>query len=149
AGPRKVSVRRHESAAGIAIEASHDGYAAQYGLVHGRMLALAGDGLRIDGVDELSISGRQPVNGAAPFQIRFHIHPQTNVSPSAQDGEAILTSASGQVWVFSAAGGKLSIEESIFFASPEGARASWQVVISGSGAPARIEWSLAQRAPGA
>ena len=57
----------------VRIEASHDGYAARYGLIHRRLLALSGDGTELRGEDLLEPAGRRGKRGKLGFAIRFHL----------------------------------------------------------------------------
>ena len=78
----------------------------------------------------------------APFAARFHIHPDIRVSPS-QGGGALLKLASGEGWRFQAAGGTLSIEESIYVGNGNPRRTE-QLVIGGAvrNEPVEIGWVL-------
>jgi uncharacterized heparinase superfamily protein len=53
------------------LEASHDGYAARYGLIHRRILILRDDGTELRGEDMLVPQGRKGKRGMVGFAIRF------------------------------------------------------------------------------
>ena len=78
------------------------------------------------------------------FAIRFHLHPQVRAR-YAEDGRSILLALQhGPAWRFAAEGAVvLSLEESIYFGSPEGPRRSEQIVLQGTTADTRIvRWSF-------
>lgn len=54
-------------------EASHNGYAARYGLLHRRMLVLADEGTELMGEDSIEPTGRKGQRGKIGFAIRFHL----------------------------------------------------------------------------
>jgi uncharacterized heparinase superfamily protein len=114
------------------VAASHDGYAARFGLVHQRRMMLSPNGAGLSGADRLIPAGagkarkrRAPI----PFAIRFHIHPDVRISLSQSGGSVILKLPNGDGWRFRC-GGALSLEESIYFGGGSPRRAE-QLVISG------------------
>ncbi len=144
AGPSSVPVTRREDALGASVEASHDGYERRFGLIHTRSLSLSRDGGRLTGEDRLSRSGRKAA-GAGEFAIRFHLHPLIRVARSGEHEGAplALITPDGDAWLFQAEGLLVEVEESIFFASPNGARAAQQLVIAGrAGQTPDVRWSL-------
>ena len=52
-GPAEVENYRQEVANGLLLTTSHDGYLAQFGVIHRRVLMIAHDGSRLDGEDTL------------------------------------------------------------------------------------------------
>jgi len=145
-GPQDVQAERHDGIAGTEVLVVHDGYVATFGLVHERRLVLRKDGLRLDGFDRLVAANR---TGAAraieprPFAVRFHIHPSLRLK-RVREGRAVLcVLANGKRWLFETEDGAVEIEESIFFASPDGPRPSAQIAVHGAtGADVEIAWSL-------
>lgn len=99
------------------IEASHDGYAARFGLVHRRILILRDDGSELRGEDLLLPSGKGK-RGKIEFAIRFHIGPGIELGLSDDRKGAGLALPDGTYWQFrlanSSAGGELEIEESMW-----------------------------------
>ncbi len=101
------------------IEASHNGYAQRYGLVHRRILLMRDDGGELRGEDLLLPVGRKGKRGKIPFAIRFHMGPGIELGLSAGAKGAGLALADGSYWQFVAGAGALedgdlSIEESIW-----------------------------------
>jgi uncharacterized heparinase superfamily protein len=141
-GPTKVRVDRRRSNAGDVLALSHDGYVRDFGLIHERKLKLSHDGLRLSGEDRL-VAAPGSFPGAIAFSLRFHLHPKAHAD-IAQDGETVQISlASGERVTFRAAGGHVAIEESVFFAAPEGPCKCAQIVVSGPAKPdTKIRWSF-------
>ncbi|MBW8753438.1 MAG: heparinase II/III family protein [Sphingomonadales bacterium] len=96
------------------LEASHNGYAARYGLVHRRILILRDDGSELRGEDLLVPTGRKGKRGKVAFALRFHLGPQIEVGLS-DDGQGVgIALPDGSYWQFRAAGGEVSVEDSIW-----------------------------------
>ncbi len=146
-GPQIAPVERHEVEDGLSVNASHDGYARGLGLVHQRIWKLSGDGARLDGADRLhTVPGRRAKTGETDFAIRFHLHPSVKAGAIESGQGALLVTPAGQQWIFHAGGFPLTIEESAFFASPEGTRATSQIVLSGKAkAGDGIDWVLMRK----
>ncbi len=96
------------------IEASHNGYAARYGLIHRRILILRGDGTELRGEDLLVPSGRKGKRGKVGFAIRFHLGPEIEARVSDDRQGAGLALADGSYWQFRAGEGEIAIEESLW-----------------------------------
>jgi uncharacterized heparinase superfamily protein len=130
ARPSNVPVTRREEESGVTIEASHDGYEQRFGLIHWRRLQLSADGECLEGLDALKASGRRvPGTVSAEYILRFHLHPSVLAEHLGDGRTLVLTMPSGAHWQFSAGGRSVEIEESIFFASPDGPRPTEQIVI--------------------
>lgn len=146
AGPSEVSMRRdllrEPDDPAIGLTASHDGYRAAFGLVHRRRLLLALDGQRLVGTDRLQTSGRG-APGTDAYALRFHLHPGVRARIEGEGRSVLLTLSSGRVWRFDAGGLPVALEESIFFATPDGARRSEQIVVSsGFRTTPEIAWTF-------
>ncbi|HEY8580120.1 MAG TPA: heparinase II/III family protein [Beijerinckiaceae bacterium] len=129
-GPSAPRAVRQDLAAGAVAEATHDGYASRFGLLHSRQVALAADGARAEGVDRLTRApGAKAAQSAQEAVIRFHLHPAVRAEPLEADQGVALTLPGGEVWVFHASGAPVAIEESAYFAAPDGTRATRQLVL--------------------
>jgi uncharacterized heparinase superfamily protein len=96
------------------LEASHDGYAARYGLIHRRILILRDDGTELRGEDLLVPQGRKGKRGMVSFAIRFHLGSGIDVGLS-QDKQGVgLALPDGSYWQFRVGSGEIAIEESIW-----------------------------------
>lgn len=127
------------------IEASHDGYVRRFGLLHHRQLALSPDGRCLTGVD--TIAGPSKVvrlNRDLPFSIHFHLHPEVVMrGPGSQPGTIAIELPDRSVWLFSAEGGDVSVEESIHFADSAGPTRTLQIVVRGAtNGASEVHWQL-------
>lgn len=130
-GVVEMELSRQETDTASRIEASHDGYVRRYGVSHRRQIALGTDGRDIRGEDSLLPVGRRGRAGAVTFAIRFHLHPNVDVSPTADGAGALLRTPSGAAWQFRARGGALAIEESVWIDSKGMPRETRQLVVTG------------------
>ncbi|MDP4594085.1 MAG: heparinase II/III family protein [Beijerinckiaceae bacterium] len=141
-GPKHVVAERYENADGITIQASHDGYAQRFGLVHERGIAINPEGSAIAGRDRLVPAGKKASHGGT-YTIRFHLHPSVRAGSIEAGHGALLVTADGQRWIFRCPCAPVSIEDSIFFAGPDGPRGTSQLVISGPVVPEQsMDWTF-------
>ncbi|MXO82216.1 heparinase [Altererythrobacter aestiaquae] len=130
------------------IEASHDGYAARFGLTHRRMLIMREDGSELRGEDLLVPVGKKGKRGKIGFAIRFHIGPGIELGLSEDKKGAGLALPDGTYWQFRLAsgddGGDLSIEESMWVDGGGRPQPIQQLVIQGmtSRGGGRFSWLL-------
>ncbi|RDS78528.1 heparinase [Alteriqipengyuania lutimaris] len=99
------------------IEASHDGYASRFGLLHRRVLVLREDGTELAGEDVLLPASKRGKRGKVGYAIRFHLGMGIAARLSEDRKGAGLALPDGSHWQFRVAGeytGTLSIEESLF-----------------------------------
>ena len=143
AGPEKVDIERRDDAGDIFLNATHDGYAPRFGLLHTRQLGLSRDGERLIGEDSLRLAPGAPTPPALPFKIRFHLHPLVKAQLADADHTVRLETAHGDLWLFEAGGAPLLLEDSALIASRAGTRPTSQIVIHGeAGTATRVAWSL-------
>lgn len=149
AGPRQVPVARTTEAGTQTVTASHDGYAAPFGLLHTRSLVLDQSGSVLRGDDSLSEVTPGAAGTPRPFAIRFHLHPSVRAQ-SVQGGTAVLlTLPNDERWLFEAAGMAATLEESIMFAAAHGTRPTTQIVVEGRFPDVRgSRWSVTRVAAG-
>jgi len=123
--PEKVRFTRREIDRNLLLEASHDGYAQIFDLIHKRSLYVAAEGDDLRGEDCLSGPGPKP------FAIRFHLHPSVQAS-LIEGGRAVLLKLSGgQGWWFRTGSGEVTLEESVYLGSGLRRRCQ-QIVVSGN-----------------
>ena len=113
-GVTEVELHRQELDNGSRIEISHDGYVRRMGYVHRRILMLSADGKEIRGEDMLTPAARRRRPGKLPTQLRFHLAPGVEPTPTADGMGAVLRLDMGALWQFRASAGKLAIEESLW-----------------------------------
>jgi uncharacterized heparinase superfamily protein len=133
------------------LEASHDGYAARFGLTHRRMLIMREDGSELRGEDLLVPVGKKGKRGKIGFAIRFHIGSGIELGLSEDKKGAGLALPDGSYWQFRLASGEngsdageLSIEESMWVDGGGRPQPIQQLVIQGmtSRGGGRFSWLL-------
>lgn len=141
-GVVEVELARHETENASRIEASHDGYVRRHGYVHRRVVAMSPDGRDVRGEDMLLPADRRKHKTPTLFAIRFHLHPQVEVMPTADGLAAILRVPSGHLWQFRCKGGTLAVEDSVWVDARGRPLASQQLVVT-SASPAggtNVSW---------
>ena len=96
------------------IEASHDGYAHRFGLLHRRILILPDDGSELRGEDLLVPSGRKGKRGKVPYAIRFHLGPRVSLKLADSGKGASLSLPDGSYWQFHTSADMIETEESLW-----------------------------------
>lgn len=132
---RRTSTGRREA---TRIEASHDGYAARFGLTHSRILTLGAEGGELAGEDLLIPVSRKGKRGKIGLAIRFHLGRGVEAHLSEDGRGASLLTPDGKLWQFrlrgDAAGAseiKLVIEDSLWVDGDGRPHATEQLVIEG------------------
>jgi uncharacterized heparinase superfamily protein len=148
AGPANVESSRGEVANGTLLTASHDGYAARFGVVHRRVLMAASDGSRLDGEDTIApVPGARVKGGGTDYALRFHLHPSVKASRLSDAHGVMLVLPNRDVWTFEAFDDKVDLEDSVFLAGNDGPRRTTQIVVRQDtrNAPS-IRWSFVRSA---
>ena len=119
---------------GIALRASHDGYADRFNVIHQRALMLSPR--RQAGSTARTCSCRPRATRSAgrradEFAVRFHLHPVVKANRLADGHGAMLLLPNKEVWTFNAYEDRVEIEESVYLAGPDGPRRTVQIVIYG------------------
>jgi uncharacterized heparinase superfamily protein len=142
--PDIVKCTVHQDEAGIAVDASHDGYLARFSLIHARRLQLDATGTRLDGVDTLSAAkGVLRLAWDLPFAIHLHLHPEVEAGIGQTPDVAEVALDTGELWRLSVTGAALSIEDSTYFADVAGPRAAQCIVLRGvCGGATEVAWRL-------
>jgi uncharacterized heparinase superfamily protein len=140
-GVTEVEVARDETGGVVIVEASHDGYARRFGLLHRRQLTLSANGLELAGEDALIPHGRKRRAEPIPFTARFHLAPAVEVTSTADGQGALLRIKGGAVWQFRCRGGRLAIEDSLWIDGDAAPHPSLQLVITGETPPDGISLS--------
>lgn len=159
AGPRRVTEQRVAGKDRSELMASHDSYCVEYGLTHVRKLEVSLDGRRVTGEDTLAALSdpdrvrfeahmdKVSLQGVA-YSIRFHLHPEVDVSLDMGGTAVSLELKSGEVWVFRpSVAAKMSIEPSVYLEKGRlKPRASKQIVLSARVMEyaSQVSWSLAK-----
>lgn len=132
-GEVEVDRRLVESGQGTAtrLEASHDGYASRFGLIHRRILILRDDGSELRGEDLLVPATRKGKRGKIPYAIRFHLGPGIETGLTESKRGAHLAMPDGSYWQFLSVSGELGIEESLWVDGDGRPQPVQQLVIEG------------------
>lgn len=148
-GPREIAWSREEDDGCTWLDLEHDGYARKLGLIHRRRLFLENSGRDLRGEDIVTKSearrgGTSSHSGNLPLSIRFHLHPKVSASLSQDGSSAVLRLPDGEGWKLRAAGGTLSLAESIYFGTRGPARRAEQIVVTGTVefGEAVVKWAL-------
>lgn len=143
AGPDKVDSERREEPSATTVIITHNGYEAQFGLIHERRVTLHNGAKRLDGGDILRPCPAGQKIGAHPFALRFHIHPNVRVKRVRDGRSALCVLPDGARWLFETSTGQADVEDSIFFAAPDGPRGCAQIAVYGqTAADTAIDWSF-------
>ena len=113
-GVEDVTIDRSEDNDASRLEASHDGYAKTFGMIHKRSLMLGNDGKELRGADQLIAKGRKKIRESAAYAVRFHLAPGVEATITADGMGAILRSRGAPPWNFRCRGGNLTAEESLW-----------------------------------
>jgi uncharacterized heparinase superfamily protein len=151
-GPAQVIAKRNDDDEGARIEGQHDGYRADYGLIHRRVVYMAKAALDLRGVDTLSRpAGEKKTTDAwrPPFAIRFHLHPDI-VATMAEENVAYIETPSGGRWRFRTDAPAFRFEESVYLGGADGPARTRQIVLGGEadpnglgeGPPNRVRWAF-------
>jgi uncharacterized heparinase superfamily protein len=127
-GPAAVTAERSERDHAQTLTASHDGYRRRFGLVHERRWRLAADGGRLEGEDHF-----RPVAARAAGEdavIRFHLAPGIKASRTQGGRVIMLVLPNREAWQFEVSPGVAQVEDSMYFAAPDGPRRSEQIVVA-------------------
>jgi uncharacterized heparinase superfamily protein len=150
-GPNLDDVRRASDDSGITVQGRHDGYRAQFGLLHRRYLFIDHSGANLRGIDEMIRPMKlkaTPAKRPIPFLARFHLHPDVRAR-LVEHRIALLETPGGQRWRLRTDAPEIAIELSTYWggAAP---REALQIVLSGEADPMghglappnRIRWAL-------
>jgi len=144
-GVVEVEMSRDETGGILRVEASHDGYARRFGLVHERRLVLSSDGRQLTGEDRLYEAPRRRRRGEpVAFAARFHLAPSVEATSTADGHGALLRLRGGSAWQFRCRGGMLSVEDSLWIDGHARAHPTLQLVVAGESPPdgLTISWEL-------
>jgi uncharacterized heparinase superfamily protein len=152
-GPALDDVRRSSDDNGVTVQGRHDGYRAQFGLLHRRYVFLDHDGRNLRGIDELMRPMRHKgvtPRALIPFVARFHLHPDASAR-LIEHQMALIETKQGQRWRLRTDAPRIEVAGSIYWGG-QAPRESLQIVLSGEADPTghglappnRIRWALAR-----
>ena len=151
--PLHLEVNQRDGEGAVWLEAEHDGWVHEYGLLHQRRLYLD------QRLDELRAEERlHPASDqkdvtraiAAPYAVRFQLEPGVQASLARDRRSILLRGHSGRGWWFRTDGPDVAIEPSVHI--DEGlTRRSLQIVVRGSArtdSETKIRWKLSPAGAG-
>jgi uncharacterized heparinase superfamily protein len=143
-GPGRIEANIAANPEGPVMVARHAGYEQTFGVTHERRLFLAANGRDLRGEDRFlaNLDGLDHLANV-DFAIRFHLHPSLNASLSRDRSSVMLVLPNRQGWRFSARGGVMVLEDSVYLPGHAKPRRGQQIVLKGTvGRPDRVVWAF-------
>jgi len=109
------------------INATHDGYLKQYGIIHEREIEFYPELIKFIGHDKI-ISKNIVKN--LKFEIRFHLEPNIKIMKT-QDNKSILIDLDGEGWKFNSDKDNMNIDNGLYFGKKDSFVENQNIVISG------------------
>ena len=109
------------------VNAAHDGYLKQYGIIHEREIEFYPEQVKFIGYDKI-ISKNKIKN--LKFEIRFHLEPNIKIMKT-QDNKSILIDLNGEGWKFNSNNNKMNIDNGLYFGRKNSFVENQNIVISG------------------
>jgi uncharacterized heparinase superfamily protein len=109
------------------INATHDGYLRQYGIIHEREIEFYPEQIKFVGHDKIiSKNGIQNLK----FEIRFHLEPNIKIMKT-QDNKSILIDLDGEGWKFNSDNNTVNIDNGLYFGKKDSLSDNQNIFISG------------------
>jgi uncharacterized heparinase superfamily protein len=109
------------------INAAHDGYLKQYGIIHDREIEFYPEQMKFIGYDKI-ISKNKIKN--LKFEIRFHLEPNIKAMKT-QDNKSILIDLDGEGWKFNSNNNNINIDNGLYFGKKNSFTDNQNILISG------------------
>ena len=109
------------------INAAHDGYLKQYGIVHERKIEFYPEQIKFVGFDK--IISKNYIK-SFKFEIRFHLEPNIKIMKT-QDNKSILIDLDGEGWKFNSNNSNMNIDNGLYFGGKDSFADNQNIVISG------------------
>ncbi|MDA8918184.1 heparinase II/III-family protein [Candidatus Pelagibacter sp.] len=109
------------------INAAHDGYLKQYGVIHEREIEFYPEQIKFVGNDKIiSKNGIKNIK----FEVRFHLEPNIKTMKT-QDNKSILIDLDGEGWKFNSVANDINIDDGLYFGKKDSFVDNQNIVISG------------------
>ena len=108
------------------INASHNGYLKQYGIIHERELEFYPEQMKFIGHDK--IASKNHIKNLK-YEIRFHLEPNIKIMKT-QDNKSILIDLNGEGWKFKSEN-NMNIDNGLYFARKNSFVDNQNIIISG------------------
>jgi uncharacterized heparinase superfamily protein len=109
------------------VNAAHDGYLKQYGIIHEREIEFYPEKAKFIGYDKI-ISKKNIKN--LKFEIRFHLEPNIKIMKT-QDNKSIFIELDNEGWKFSSDNNDMNINNGMYFGKKNSFLDNQNIVISG------------------
>ena len=109
------------------INAAHDGYLKEYGIIHEREVEFYPEQVKFVGHDKI-ISKNNIKN--LKFEIRFHLEPNIKIMKT-QDNKSILIDLDGEGWKFNSDNNTINIDNGLYFGKKNSFSDNQNIFISG------------------
>jgi uncharacterized heparinase superfamily protein len=122
------------------INASHDGYLKQYGIIHDREIEFYPEQMKFIGHDKILYKNKYK---NLKFEIRFHLEPNIKVMKT-KDNKSILIDLDGEGWKFNSDDYQINIDNSIYFGKKNFFLNNQNIFISGmtNNTNQTIKWEI-------
>ena len=109
------------------INAAHDGYLKQFGVIHDRQIEFYPEQMKFVGLDKIiSKNNRRNLK----FEIRFHLQPSVKVMKT-QDNKSIFIDIDGEGWKFNSNNNLINIDNGLYFDKKNSFTNNQNIFISG------------------
>jgi len=109
------------------INAAHDGYLKQYGIIHEREIEFYPEQIKFIGHEKI-VSKNSGKN--LKFEIRFHLEPSVKIMKT-QNNKSILIELDGEGWKFNSDNNNMNIDNGLYFGRKDSFVDNQNIVISG------------------
>ena len=109
------------------INATHDGYLRQYGILHDREIEFYPEQIKFIGQDKIIFKNKIK---NLKFEIRFHIEPNIKIMKT-QDNKSIFIDLNGEGWKFNSDNNTMNIDKGLYFGKKNSFVDNQNIVISG------------------
>ena len=109
------------------INAAHDGYLKQYGIIHDREIEFYPEKIKFVGHDKIIFKNNIK---NLKFEIRFHLEPNAKIMKT-QDNKSIFIDLDGEGWKFNSDNNNMNIDNGLYFGRKDSFVDNQNIVISG------------------
>ena len=109
------------------INAAHEGYLKQYGIIHEREVEFYPEQIKFIGHDKIIFKDKIK---NLKFEIRFHLEPNIKVMKT-QNNKSILIDLDGEGWKFNSSSNNMNIDNGLYFGKKDSFIDNQNIVISG------------------
>jgi len=109
------------------INAEHDGYLRQYGIIHEREIEFYPEQVKFIGHDKIVFKNNIK---NLKFEIRFHLEPHIKIMKT-QDNKSILIDLDGEGWKFNSDNNNMHIDNGLYFGKKNSYVDNQNIIISG------------------